>query len=120
MQHAGSLRYYGGRMTLAFYTMDATMLDRSVRWFTERGVHPYALLEDWEAEEFKQRFSSQNFMGTLPMSPTLIYHGPATVYLYDLWRPVDSRDQIEAFVDPPNKPVLMLAPVPLNEPKFKF
>jgi Dolichyl-phosphate-mannose-protein mannosyltransferase len=120
MQHSGSIRYYGGRMTLSFYTLDANMLDRSVRWFTERGVHPYALLEDWEAEEFKQRFSDINVMGKLLMPPTLIYHGSATAYLYDFWRPAASRDTVEAFVDPPDKPVLCLAPVPLNSPTFKF
>ena len=120
MQHAGSLRYYSGRMTLTFPSVDADKLDRTVRWFTERGVHPYALLEDWEVVEFKQRFGDKNVKGKLLMTPTLIYHGSATIYLYDLWREANARDPVEAFLDPPNKPVLCLAPVPLNEPRFKF
>jgi hypothetical protein len=120
MQHSGSIRYYGGRMTLSFYTLDPSMLDRAVRWFTERGVHPYAVLEDWEVTEFKQRFGEQNVAGKLLMSPTLIYHASSTVYLYDFWRPAGSPDPVEAYVDPPSKPVLCLAPVPLNAPTFKF
>jgi hypothetical protein len=118
-QHSGSIRYYGGRMTLSFSSLAPNMLDRAVQWFTERGVHSYAVLEDWEVAEFKTRFGDENVMGRLLMSPTLIYRGSSTVYLYDFWRPAGSADRGEVYVDPPSKPILCLAPVPLNAPMFK-
>lgn len=84
MQHSGSIRYYSGRLTLNFRNLEDEWLDRSIAWLNEHGVHPYAALEDWEVDEFKQRFARDNVTGRLEMSPMFVYQGGATVYLYDL------------------------------------
>ena len=40
--HSGSVRYYGGRMTMRYDYLDREWLDRSIRWLAERGVDTYA------------------------------------------------------------------------------
>jgi hypothetical protein len=95
-QHSGSLRYYGGRMTADFGNLDPLWLDRAVAWFAARGAHPYALLEDWEVEDFRRRFGGSNVIGRLEMTPILQYNGPPTIYLYDLLRPSGPGQTIES------------------------
>jgi hypothetical protein len=82
--HSGSVRYYAGRTTLTFFSLDGQWLDRAVAWLSEHGAHPYALLEDWEVKEFKQRFGAANAVGRLEMMPMVEYDGPSKLYLFDL------------------------------------
>ena len=84
MQHSGSLRYYGGRLTLTYSVLNRHGLDESVRWFTTHGVHAYALLEEWEVPVFEERFAGQGALVRLQDPPVLKYTGPATVLLFDL------------------------------------
>ena len=44
IQHSGSVRYYAGRMTLAFEALPPGWLDKAIAWMIERGAHPYAVL----------------------------------------------------------------------------
>jgi hypothetical protein len=71
-------------------------LDRAVAWFAARGAHPYALLEDWEVDDFRRRFGGVNAIGRLEMTPILQYNGPPTIYLYDLLRPSGPGQTIES------------------------
>ncbi len=87
MQHSGSLRYYGARMTLHFVWLNPSWLDRSVSWLNERGAHPYAVLEGWEVKQFRERFGERNTTGTLSMTPVMVYND---VYLFDLLAPPGS------------------------------
>src|SRR5262249_27900410 len=73
-QHSGSLRYYGGRMTADFGNFDPLWLDRAVAWFAARGAHPYALLEDWEVDDFRRHFGHASVVGRLEMTPILQYN----------------------------------------------
>ena len=84
MQHSGSIRYYGGRLTLNFVNLDRRYLDHTVHWLADHGAHPYAALEDWEVPEFKRRFADANTAGRLEMTPLFEYDGTAHVLLYDL------------------------------------
>ncbi len=84
LQHSGSVRYYGGRMTLRYDNLDDQWLDRSVAWLDAHGVHPYALLEDWEIPRFTSRFPGEQTLGVFDRPPVFIYEGPAKILLYDL------------------------------------
>ena len=59
MQHSGSLRYYGGRVTMRYDTVDRDVLDRRIQWFSDRGIRTFAVLDDWEVDVFKARFGRQ-------------------------------------------------------------
>jgi hypothetical protein len=83
MQHSGSLRYYAGRMTLRYDSLGPSNLDQVVRWFAERGVHAYALLESWEVERFRGRFAGQAGLSRLD-TPIFRHRG---MTLYDLLPP---------------------------------
>ena len=86
-QQSGTLRYYGGRLTLRFDILDADWLDRSVQWLASQGAHPYLLLEGWERNQFIARFGDRSPLGKLNGTPMLVYEaGTETykTYLYDL------------------------------------
>ena len=89
MQHSGSVRYYGGRMTLRYDTLDADWLDRAVQWFAAHDVHPYLIVDDWEIPNVRHRFEGQTTIGVLDGRPLFIYRDPGTVHLYDLLTPRD-------------------------------
>jgi 4-amino-4-deoxy-L-arabinose transferase-like glycosyltransferase len=90
-QHAGALRYYGGRLTLRFDALDPAWLDRAVAWLGAHGRHVYVLLEDWERPNFEHRFGNASAIGRLELDPVLVYSAaqiPGMVFLYDPLRPV--------------------------------
>jgi hypothetical protein len=89
-QNTGPVRYYGGRVTVRFDLLDGAWLDRSVKWLTEHGRHPYFLIEEWEIPLFQERFAAQNMLGSLSMSPVVAYQAPGvpgSVFLFDPARP---------------------------------
>ena len=89
MQHSGSLRYYGGRLTLNWSSLDNDWLDRSIAWMNERGSHPYLLLESWEVELFRKQFADQQTLAILDTPPIFKYVGGAHIMLWDLAPPPD-------------------------------
>jgi 4-amino-4-deoxy-L-arabinose transferase-like glycosyltransferase len=98
--HSGSLRYYAGRMTLAYLSLDPAWLDRTISWLDAHGAHPYAVLEASEVNEFKERFSSANGAGRLEMTPSVFYDGLPKIYLFDLLRPAGPATKMETITDP--------------------
>ena len=89
-QQSGSLRYYGGRLTLRWDVLDAGWLDRAVEWLASQGAHPYLLVEAWERDQFRARFGDQSPLGKLTGTPMLVYEagtGTYSSYLYDLLNP---------------------------------
>jgi hypothetical protein len=112
MERSGSMRYYGGRVTLRYDLLDREWLDRAVEWLTARGVRVYAVLDRRQAEEAKARFSTQRASAAFDR-PFLIYE-PAGTAVMDLSEP---RDPLlppevitEAFPDAPHCD----GPVPLQ------
>jgi hypothetical protein len=88
LAHSGSMRYYSGRPTLRYDYLQEDWLDRAVEWLLKRGVHPYAMLEDSEVDDFKNKFSTQALGHLDQMSPMTAYaNRGVTIYLYDLARP---------------------------------
>jgi hypothetical protein len=86
MQHSGSVRYYGGRMTLRFDNLDSTWLDRAVNWLDAHGAPSYLLVEDWEEEGFRKQFAGSAALEHLGTPPVFVYEGPARARLYNLTR----------------------------------
>ncbi len=84
MFHSGSLRYYGGRMTLRFDLLDQAWLDRSVAWLSARGAHPYLLVNDWEIPQFLARFPAQRTIALIGRPPVFSYQGYGGTFLFDL------------------------------------
>ena len=83
VQHSGSLRFYARRLTIRFDSIDPDWLDRSIEHLRRLGYRPIILLEDWEVEAFKQRFSATNAAGRLEWCPLAVMSHPVTVFLYD-------------------------------------
>jgi len=85
--HSGSVRYYGGRMTMRFDLLDKAWLDKAVAWLAERGVHAYALLDGPEVQHFKTRFADQATTRRLDDPPMFSFGGPPSIRLFDLGAP---------------------------------
>lgn len=84
MQHSGTLRYYAGRQTLRYDILEPEWLSQSVDWMTARGVHVYALLQDWEIPEFERRFSDDPLAASLRERAVFEYKGSSKLTLFDL------------------------------------
>jgi hypothetical protein len=110
--HSGSLRYYGGRMTLRYTLLDPAWLDRAVAWMAERGVPAYALLEAGEATAFRTQFAGQDTIRRLDDAPMLV-HRESGLALYALTGSVPRETRLLA-VDAPGSwcaPPVALAPL---------
>jgi hypothetical protein len=119
-QHSGSIRYYGGRMTLRFDNLDGTLLDEAIAWLHSRGVRPYLLVEKDEVPAFRERFAGQAALKFLD-TPMSIYGGPGTAMLFDLvtpmrGEPVTIEDTLEGLrsVPPAPAPTIVLQPGPAD------
>lgn len=97
-QHSGSMRYYGGRLTLRYDLLNPAWLDRSVEWFASRGIHAYLVLDDWEVEGFRRRFAGQQRLSQVDV-PVFIYRGTLRVLFFDLDRPPERWVAPEIIVD---------------------
>ena len=87
VHRSGSLRYYAGRTTLRYDMLDGDWLDRAVTWLGERNVHVYAVLDERETRESKERFAGQKTAAAFDR-PVLTYK-PASTSLFDLSTPPD-------------------------------
>jgi hypothetical protein len=68
-QHSGSVRYYTGRLILRWDSLDPAWLDRAVEFLRSRGIATYVLVEQWEEEPFRTRFTGQRTLSELERSP---------------------------------------------------
>ena len=87
VHRSGSLRYYAGRTTLRYDMLDGDWLDRAVTWLGERNVHVYAVLDERETRESKERFAGQKAAAAFDR-PVLTYK-PASTSFFDLSAPPD-------------------------------
>jgi hypothetical protein len=55
MQHSGSIRYYSGRLTLRYDSLDPAWLDRAIATLGRLGRPVYLLLDEWEEEPLRAR-----------------------------------------------------------------
>ena len=116
-ERSGSMRYYGGRITLRYDLLHPEWLDRAVTWLSARGLRVYAVLDRRQADEVKARFSTQHTAAALDR-PFLVYE-PAGTALFDLSQPRDPALPpeviTEAFPDAPHcDPPVTLLPLVLK------
>ena len=69
MQHSGSIRYYSGRLTLRYDSLDAGWLDRAIEALERSGRPVYLLLDDWEEPVFRERFAGEQSLRHLDDGP---------------------------------------------------
>ena len=82
VQQSGSVRFYGGRDTLAWDGVPPGGLDAAVDALAAAGRRVFFVLEDAEEPRFRARFGGQRF-GALDWRPFAEVHGPARVRFYD-------------------------------------
>jgi hypothetical protein len=89
--HAGSIRYYSGRLTISFDRLERRWLDDAVSELRARGFHPLFALEEGEEGSFRDRFAELNALGRLDWTPIADRRQPIRVRIYD---PAD-RDRFQ-------------------------
>lgn len=97
-QHSGSLRYYTGRLILRWDSLDPAWLDRAVEFLRARGIATYLLVEDWEEERMRTRFSGQATLADLNRGPIATARS-GHIRLYSL-QPGDVRPAVELPITP--------------------
>jgi len=76
---SGSVRFYSGRKTLAWDSLDPAWLDRAVAEVRQRGFEPYLLFERWEESAFRLRFPGSP-IGALDWPPMAEVAAQVRVY----------------------------------------
>ena len=111
-QYSGSLRYYGGRMTMRADSLSGEWLDRTVEWFAARNIRVYALLEEEEVDRFFEAFPGQQH-AVLAGRLVFVYRGTATAFFYDLSRAAGEPSKPESVAETYTGPLFFLpAPPP--------
>jgi hypothetical protein len=64
-QESGSVRFYSGRLTLAWRELPEGRLDQAIAFLRAQGYRPYLLLEGWEQGDFVAKFGSTTPLGRL-------------------------------------------------------
>ena len=82
VQHSGSVRFYGGKPSLAWDGIDPSALDQVIALLRTRGFAPVIVLEDAEEQPFRTRFATQG-AGQLDWPPAAEVHGRVRVRVYD-------------------------------------
>jgi hypothetical protein len=93
---SGSVRFYSGRPTLVWDTLDPDWLDRAIVFLRERGFDPVLLFESWEEPLFRQRFPASP-LGRLDWPPAAEI--AARVRIYRL----EDREKYRAGVQAPTE-----------------
>jgi hypothetical protein len=81
MQHSGSVRYYSGHPTLRWDTTPVEAFEWAIGEIERHGYAPFAVVEDWEDELWRQRFAGQPLpraltrppIATLPLGQIRVY-----------------------------------------------
>jgi hypothetical protein len=114
MQHSGSVRYYAHRPTLRYDELAPGLLDKAIADLEAKGYRPYAVLEDFEVDVFRRRFSSSQ-SGRLTQGPVNVGM-PARAFMYDLLEGAERRqsDLLRTSHPRARMPLRASATVPLS------
>jgi hypothetical protein len=82
VQESASVRFHGGRDTIAWDGIAPDALDRTIETLRAAGRLPSIALEDQEEPRFRARFAGQRF-GGLDWPPHAEINAPVRVRLYD-------------------------------------
>ncbi len=82
VQQSGSLRFHGGRETIAWDAIASDALDRTIAWLRANGRAAVIALEDGEEARYRARFAGERY-GALDWPPSAVVHAPVRVRIYD-------------------------------------
>jgi hypothetical protein len=82
VQQSGSIRFYGGRATLAWDAVAPGGLEAALSGLRGRGLAPFVALEDGEEQRFRERFAGEP-AGMLDWPPRAEVHAPVRVRIHD-------------------------------------
>jgi Oligosaccharyl transferase STT3 subunit len=77
---SGSVRFYSGRLTMLWNSIDAGWLDRSLDFLRAEGYEPYLLFESNEEREFRQKFEGHSPLGGLDWPPVADINRQVRIY----------------------------------------
>jgi hypothetical protein len=77
---SGSMRIYGGRLTLRWDMFDPKRLDAAVETLRAHGYYPYLLIEDWELPAFRNQFGTTSQYGGVDWPPAFVYRNEVRIY----------------------------------------
>ena len=100
LQHGGSVRHYGNRLTVRFDRV-STGLDEALASLERAGWRPFILLEDWEEPQFKGQFGVSSTVGRLAWRPYARLSTPGGVNIYDPKQAHDTASHEFAVIPPP-------------------
>ena len=100
LQHGGSVRHYGNRLTVRFDRV-STGLDEALASLERAGWRPFILLEDWEEPQFKRQFGGSSAAGRLAWRPYARLSTPGGVNIYDPKQAHDTAAHELAVIPPP-------------------
>lgn len=80
MQHSGSVRYYSGRRTIQYQSLDGQWLDRAIEYLRRTGFEPYVVLEGWEIPRFREHFASQRGVTLVDRPPIAVHSRDVFIY----------------------------------------
>jgi hypothetical protein len=81
MLHAGSARYYSGRLTVRYDLIPPQLFERTIAHFQQQGFVPFLLLDDGERGHFVDRFMGATSLAALDWQPVAAFDGVA---IYDV------------------------------------
>jgi hypothetical protein len=83
LQHSGSVRYYGGRMTLRWDLVPPGAFTSALAWMRSHGHHAYLLIDAVELPAFRARFAGDPALALIDAPPLAAFFRNETM-LFDL------------------------------------
>jgi hypothetical protein len=77
---SGSVRFYSGRLTMLWNSIEPDWLDRSLEFLRAQGYQPYFLFERSEEQEFRARFDRHSRLGALDWPPIADINRQVRIY----------------------------------------
>ncbi len=77
---SGGLRFWPGREVVVWDALDPAWLDRGVAWLAEHEQPPVIVIEQWEEEGFRRRFTGQSY-GALDWPPRYAVDRRVRIYV---------------------------------------
>ena len=113
MEHAGSVRFYGERMSMRFdlFFKYPEWREPAVRFLSDHGAHPYLLLDEWEIAQWTQKFGPPNMKVVFELQwPTHMWLFDMTAPRTDQWEKINAwfLPRVPALVEPGTPPTLVL------------
>lgn len=77
---SGSVRFYSGRLTMLWNSIEPEWFDRSLEFLRAEGYRPYLLFEGAEEQEFRRRFAGRSALGGLEWPPMADINRQVRIY----------------------------------------